>query len=549
MTEYVKIIRQNKTLSGLANKQIGVETAADVDLGYCAWGGKDANGHITRWLAAREPGLLTTLKLSGGSTTGSVGLLQHDTNGLISGGINSWADFTTIITDAPSGGEGGPGTGTPGTLPIWATTSTLGDSAVTQSGTLIRVNAAATSHTLSHGIITPALEVNTAAYIDGVLNTYGQHTADNDINLLDMKSVTLGTGIDAVLRWDTVQSPDTLLLGLGADSNTLIVSRKADMTTNFDYPLRTDPTIFIRGAGVTSNEYLAISDGLIETGAGTPFLRLNIAGGAGSIYAGSVNMYSGVTYSVGVGNTVVVANSYTMALGRDLTVGGVYNAVFGRGHTVANDGNLVGGIYHSISGSYNLIGGANNGSVGDYPSLGLIYGELNLSNFDHTTLSGKEAKALWSYGRFFATGKLAVTGDVQGFDGVFLRRHTASKVEVELTSTGSGASPLLVPIGSMMSFLVVVGGSYEGGDGLEAHAYLVLAVHTPANGVVVYSVEMANPTFGASLSNGCGQVRIWANASGNSVGIFVTPESAAPMNWFASITAGGMCPSGYLAPC
>ena len=43
-------------------------------------------------------------------------------------GVPTWA--------AAAGGGSGPGTGTQDTLPIWSTTSTLGDSLITQVETL-----------------------------------------------------------------------------------------------------------------------------------------------------------------------------------------------------------------------------------------------------------------------------------------------------------------------------------------------------------------------------------------------------------------------------
>lgn len=85
MSETKKIIRQEvASLSSLANRQIGVLENVDADLGYRAWGGKDANGDVTIFLAKDKYALVSDLKISG-IADGNSGILKYDGVGLVEG--------------------------------------------------------------------------------------------------------------------------------------------------------------------------------------------------------------------------------------------------------------------------------------------------------------------------------------------------------------------------------------------------------------------------------------------------------------------------------
>jgi hypothetical protein len=100
-----KILRIVDTISAISNKQIAVEAIVDPDLAYKMWGGKDADGNTTKWLSKDKPIQVTTATLTGGTTTGSDGLVRHDTNGLLSGGAILLADLNALISDATLFGE------------------------------------------------------------------------------------------------------------------------------------------------------------------------------------------------------------------------------------------------------------------------------------------------------------------------------------------------------------------------------------------------------------------------------------------------------------
>ena len=97
--ETKEILRIAGPLANLGLGQIGYELENDPALGFKMWGGKDASGVVSKFLAKGKPGLLQTLTLSGATTTGEVGFLKHDEQGNITGGYSSTVDSITEIND------------------------------------------------------------------------------------------------------------------------------------------------------------------------------------------------------------------------------------------------------------------------------------------------------------------------------------------------------------------------------------------------------------------------------------------------------------------
>lgn len=89
----------------------------------------------------------------------------------------------------------------------------------------------------------------------------------------DVKQIRFGNGDDAAFTYATAQTPDSLVLGLSADSNNLIVCRKADIAYDFARPIRTNPTICLESAAQSATAWTELSHGLIETGAGNLVLK------------------------------------------------------------------------------------------------------------------------------------------------------------------------------------------------------------------------------------------------------------------------------------
>lgn len=85
----IEFLQIESVLEALGLKQLAVEASPDTELGFRMWGGKDALGIVTRWLAKNKPGLLYSLRLS--SLTGaSESVAKIDENGnIIRGSLDS----------------------------------------------------------------------------------------------------------------------------------------------------------------------------------------------------------------------------------------------------------------------------------------------------------------------------------------------------------------------------------------------------------------------------------------------------------------------------
>lgn len=94
-----RIYRIVDDLANLNPAQIGIDATPDADLGFKMWGGKDELGTVTKWLAKGYAGSLSTLTLTGGTTTGDLGILKHDVGGGVSGGQLTVSQFNNYISD------------------------------------------------------------------------------------------------------------------------------------------------------------------------------------------------------------------------------------------------------------------------------------------------------------------------------------------------------------------------------------------------------------------------------------------------------------------
>jgi len=127
-----------------------------------------------------------------------------------------------------------------------------------------------TGHSLSADgdlLVSGKLEVDGNLYCDNpVYFASGVTYADN-------VAAVWGTGNDAALKWVTADTPDTLVLGLGADSNGFVICELADIAKDFAHALQTNPTLFIHSANQSTTEWISFyhdqTDGVINVGTGT----------------------------------------------------------------------------------------------------------------------------------------------------------------------------------------------------------------------------------------------------------------------------------------
>ena len=103
------ILHINQQIETVAPTQMAIDAILDPELGFRAWGGRDAQGQATRWAALRKAASFTTLRLTGATTSGSgKGVLQHDSLGNITGGpltADTLPDHNEL--DAIQGGTAG----------------------------------------------------------------------------------------------------------------------------------------------------------------------------------------------------------------------------------------------------------------------------------------------------------------------------------------------------------------------------------------------------------------------------------------------------------
>ena len=95
-TESVKIIHIEDTPSNADDGQVVVSPAADSDLGFVMWGGKDMSGDVTLWLAKNKPAYVSTLRVTGLSE----GLVTADSSGDLSAGTVTLSELNALVSDA-----------------------------------------------------------------------------------------------------------------------------------------------------------------------------------------------------------------------------------------------------------------------------------------------------------------------------------------------------------------------------------------------------------------------------------------------------------------
>ena len=110
--------------------------------------------------------------------------------------------------------------------------------------------------TWSSGEILTASNLNAEfdnIYTGTVDRSGGRWGANDDIPL------TLGTSQDIQIEWETAQTTDSLVIGLGSG---LILSlmEKADMSTNWGIGSQTNPTLFVHSADASATtDYISIT--------------------------------------------------------------------------------------------------------------------------------------------------------------------------------------------------------------------------------------------------------------------------------------------------
>jgi hypothetical protein len=86
---------------------------------------------------------------------------------------------------------------------------------------------------------------------DGRLHLSGALHADLGIVLADNRTITFGIGADAGIFHDVDQTPDTVTVAPGTESNTILIREYYSGGVDFAHPLKADPTITMHATGNT----------------------------------------------------------------------------------------------------------------------------------------------------------------------------------------------------------------------------------------------------------------------------------------------------------
>jgi len=187
----------------------------------------------------------------------------------------------------------------------------------------------------------------------------------NTIDLGDDDPILFGAGDDTQCEYDSAQTPDSFVCGLGSDSRVFLVKEKADIAVDWAIAQQTNPTLAVASADSSAKDYISFTHD--QTNA-------VVATNAGGIKLFPPTLTSGGTADFGLQVTQTL-NDTGAAGGSDLydalevditetdvtgwdTVNLLSLKVAGTSHfTVADDGTTSIGNYTTISGDTITSGG------------------------------------------------------------------------------------------------------------------------------------------------------------------------------------------------
>ena len=87
------------------------------------------------------------------------------------------------------------------------------------------------------------------------------HSAGSNLQLNDDIQLILGTGSDTIITYDTAETPDAAVVGLGTDSRILYLMEAGDIASDLARAQQTNPTLHIHAAdAATTTKYLELSN-------------------------------------------------------------------------------------------------------------------------------------------------------------------------------------------------------------------------------------------------------------------------------------------------
>jgi hypothetical protein len=132
----------------------------------------------------------------------------------------------------------------------------------------------ATTHTATF----PDANATVAVLNRGTAQTFTDQNAFNGVYInsggyvLMFGNPTFANPSNVSMGFRTEQTPDTMMLGTPAISNSFVIAETADITYDFAHPQQTDPTLFIHSHNQSTTQWMSLAhdatNGVISTGAG-----------------------------------------------------------------------------------------------------------------------------------------------------------------------------------------------------------------------------------------------------------------------------------------
>jgi hypothetical protein len=254
------------------------------------------------------------------------------------------------------------------------------------------------------------LEVDGAAYFNSSVNIYAY------LNILDNSIQSFGSGDDVRMQFDTGQTNNSLLIGVGVgtsgQSGNIIFIENGDIDVDFGHAISSNPTLYIQSADATStSDYLKFwhdqTDGNIDVGSGS----LNLmTGGIAALTIDSTGLVSVNDIELGAFNFAEDSGAVSWV---DMSISGTQVAGTVESYTAQLDGNALLTIYGEADGS----GGLQNEGVGigdttpsyiftvDHNRDGANYAYVNDSNA-WTSGSADYAEYFWTESEKLESGEV-----------------------------------------------------------------------------------------------------------------------------------------------
>ena len=155
------------------------------------------------------------------------------------------------------------------------------------AGLYLRVgDAGTTGHSLAANddlLVSGKLEVDGVSFFDSLATLAAGALFNDD------QTALFGSGSDASFEYDTAQTPDTLVVGVSADSRGITIIEKADSATDFARPLEVNPTVWLMASSGTAN-WLGMqhdqTDAVFASGNGS--VKINPADGSPVVSQGDL---------------------------------------------------------------------------------------------------------------------------------------------------------------------------------------------------------------------------------------------------------------------